>query len=235
MLTTIVIASSNPHKIREIRELLEPIGVTARGLDEIDHPAAADLEPPDETGTTFQDNADLKAMYYASALGLPCLADDSGLEVDALGGEPGIRSSRYSLDPGDHERNDPMPRDQRDRCNNRKLLDALESVPEERRAARFVCAMALAAIQDASPRVVARALGTMEGRIGMPGQPEPGGVPRGTNGFGYDPLLIVDTGATAAELTPHEKNARSHRGQATRRITERIAAWLRECEHEREQ
>jgi XTP/dITP diphosphohydrolase len=173
------------------------------GLDDVGL-AAAGAPSPVEDGETFADNARIKAVYYAKVAGRWCLADDSGLQVDALGGEPGVRSARYAGVGG--------TRGQRDEANNRKLLGALESVPDEKRTGRFVCAMCLA---DPGGRVVAETLGTVEGVIGR--------EPRGENGFGYDPLFrLPHLGCTSAELPPEQKNALSHRGEAARRMADRL-------------
>lgn len=193
----LVVASSNPHKIEEIEAVLAPCGFEVLGLAEA---GGADLEEPDETGATFEENARIKAIAYAQALGVPCLADDSGLEVDALGGEPGVRSARWSGVEGD--------RAARDAANNRKLVERIARVPEQARTARFVCAMCLAAPDGT---LLAESRGTFEGVVIE--------EPRGTNGFGYDPHMhLPDEGRTSAELSPEEKNARSHRGAATRAI-----------------
>jgi XTP/dITP diphosphohydrolase len=200
---TILFASSNPHKLDEVRQILTPLGIAVDGLDTLD----AIPDEPDEDQDTFTGNAALKARYYAHAIGRPCLADDSGLAVDALGGAPGVHSARYA--------GVGATRDERDAANNAKLLHALSDTPEALRTARFVCAMCLV---DADGSVIAEAVGTFEGRIGHEA--------RGTNGFGYDPLLILpDIGRSSAELPPDEKNARSHRGEATRALA-RAAGWV---------
>lgn len=205
---TIVLATQNPGKLAELRALLDGTPVEVLGL--ADCPGSPFPEPP-ETGSTFLDNATIKARAYARATGLACLADDSGLEVDALDGAPGVISSHYCTDG----REVGMPRDERDRANNEKLLDDLDAVPPDRRTARFVCVMVLA---SPAGDILATSRGTFEGRIGLPLTVDPDGVPRGTRGFGYDPLLLVADGRTAAELTPEQKNTRSHRGQALRAI-----------------
>lgn len=195
----ILLATANPGKVREIRQVAAGLPIEWCGLD-----AFGDLEPAEETGDTFAANARLKALHYAQLTGLSTLADDSGLEVDALGGEPGVHSARYGG----------IPRN--DAANNRKLVAALAGVPEERRTARFRCAMAFAHIGQ----VVLEASGTFEGRIID--------AARGTNGFGYDPhFLVPELGRTAAELPPHEKNARSHRGHALRRMLAELESFLR--------
>ncbi len=197
----LLFASLNPHKITEVRAIMGPHGIEVIGLD------ALRDQPPEavEDGRTFQDNARIKAVQYAQATGRLCLADDSGLEVDTLGGEPGVRSARYAGASG--------TRAERDAANNTKLLAQLRGVLAGRRTARFVCAMCLA---DKNGTVIAETHGTFEGVIAD--------APRGSNGFGYDPLLYLpDVGCTSAQLTPQQKNARSHRGEAARKMAERIA------------
>ena len=204
----LLFASSNSHKLDEVRAILAPLGIEVIGLDSL-----ADLPPePVEDGATFAANAAIKAIAYARATGLRCLADDSGLEVDALGGAPGVYSARYAQDHFSPGAFDALPRQERDEANNRKLLAALRSVPPEKRTARFVCAMCLA---DPDRRVLRETRGTFGGVVTD--------EPRGTNGFGYDPLLwLPEEGRTSAELSPEEKNARSHRGAAAREM----AQWL---------
>ncbi len=198
----IVVATGNPHKVEEIRAILGPTGLVVRSLDEVGGPFAE----PDETGRTFEANARIKAVAYARATGRTVLADDSGLEVDALGGEPGVDSAVWA---GSHG-----ARAERDARNNAKLAERMRGVAADRRAARFVCCMCLA---DASGRVLAETRGTFEGRIGE--------VPRGSHGFGYDPWLwLDDAGCSSAELPPEAKNARSHRGHAARAMAAAIRA-----------
>jgi XTP/dITP diphosphohydrolase len=192
----ILFATSNPHKIDEVGPVLAEAGVVLESLADLDR----DIPEPVEDGDTFAANAAIKARAYAAASGQPCLAEDSGLEVDALDGRPGVYSARYAGVDGD--------RATRDRANNAKLLQEIAAVPEEERAARFVCAMCVA---DPDGRIVVETRGTYEGTITS--------EPRGENGFGYDPLLFLpDVGKTSAELSPSEKNARSHRGAATRQL-----------------
>lgn len=215
----IVVATSNPHKVKEIREILAGLGLIGAGAEGtailgLDETGVAGLAEPEETGSTFAANARIKATSYARQTGMMCLADDSGLEVDALGGAPGVISSHYCTDG----REAGMTREDRDRANNHRLMRELAGVPKERRGARFVCVMALARPDGA---VVHESRGTFEGRIGVEGE-----VPRGSGGFGYDPLLLVgpDFVRTSAELTAVEKNARSHRGAALREM----ARWITE-------
>ncbi len=199
----ILLATSNPNKLREVREILAPTGFEVVGLDSL----AEQPPEPAEDETTFEGNARLKAVAYARATNYRCLAEDSGLEVDALDGAPGVYSARYATAEGSRE--------ERDRANNEKLLQALSGVPKEERGARFVCAMCLA---DPDGSIVAETQGRYEGLIAD--------APRGDNGFGYDPLLYLpDVCLTSAELNPEEKNARSHRGAAARamaRLLERL-------------
>lgn len=193
MSTQVLLATSNPHKLDEVRDILGAIGLDVVGLDTLD-----DVPPePIEDADTFEGNARLKAVGYARATGRRSLADDSGLEVDALGGAPGVHSARYA-GVGD-------TRDERDAANNAKLLAAMHGVPDAQRAARFVCCMCLA---DPDGTIVAEARGTFDGVLGR--------SPRGGHGFGYDPLLVLPEGVTSAELDPAQKNARSHRAQAAR-------------------
>ncbi len=226
----IVLATGNPHKVEEMRAILAGVahgaGVEVVGLRDL--PGGDRLPEPSETGLTFEANASIKALEYARATGRWCLADDSGLEVDALGGSPGVISSHYSSDG----RETGMSRSERDAANNARLLRELEGVPPERRTARFVCMMALARPgygPHQRPEVVALARGTFEGRIGLPGPP-PVGVPRGAHGFGYDPLFLVapEFARTSAEFEPIEKNRLSHRARAGEQMSERIRALARE-------
>ncbi|NLF29492.1 MAG: RdgB/HAM1 family non-canonical purine NTP pyrophosphatase [Planctomycetes bacterium] len=199
---TLVVATGNPGKLREIRQSLGELPVRVVGL--------RDLPPigePDETGDTFAANARDKATYYARATGHWCVADDSGLVVDALGGRPGVYSARYAAD----RCSDDAGRDIIDAANNARLLEELADVPDQCRTARFVCVLAL----SDGDRILLETSGTVEGRIAH--------APRGGNGFGYDPLfLLPDRGVTTAELSPDEKNAVSHRGQATRRFADEL-------------
>jgi XTP/dITP diphosphohydrolase len=196
----LVVATGNPHKVDEIRAILAPHGVRVLGLDDL----GASVPEPDEPGDTFEENAAIKARAYAAALGRTVLADDSGLEVDALGGRPGVHSARYA--------GVGATREERDAANNAKLLHELSGMPMDRRTARFVCVICVAAPDG---RVVATARGTFDGVIIE--------AARGSHGFGYDPLLFVpDAGCTSAELDPAEKNRRSHRGQAVRALVPKL-------------
>jgi len=193
----LVIATNNPGKLREFRELLDGCGF------ELVTPADLDVPfDPEETGSTFEENATIKATAAMRATGLPALADDSGLEVDHLGGRPGIFSARYAGD----DRTDPALSDE-DRV--RIVLDEMRGVPDAERAARFRCVIAIA-VPDGAVRTVD---GVFEGRLAH--------ATRGENGFGYDPIFVVpELGVTSAELPPDEKNAMSHRGQAALKARE---------------
>jgi XTP/dITP diphosphohydrolase len=212
----IVIATSNPHKVEELRAIFGGAshgGPEFIGLEEAAarEPArSAGLHEPEETGATFEQNAAIKALSYARQTGHTCLADDSGLEIDALGGRPGVTSSHYCTDG----RETGMTRAERDRANNDRVLRELAGVLPEVRTARFVCVMVLAAPDG---QVLARTRGTFEGRIGLETE-----VPRGGHGFGYDPLFLVapDFRRTSAELPPQEKNAQSHRAKAAAEMGE---------------
>ncbi|HEY2678537.1 MAG TPA: RdgB/HAM1 family non-canonical purine NTP pyrophosphatase [Steroidobacteraceae bacterium] len=194
-LKPLVLASANPGKLREFRSLLAGLPFAVLSLGELK------LSSPEETGTSFAANAILKARHAASASGSAAVADDSGLEVDALGGAPGIFSARYAGPLGSDE------------DNNAKLLRALEGLPFKRRQARYRCALAFVEADD----VPLIAEGVWEGFILE--------APRGTGGFGYDPYFWVpELGLTAAEIGPAEKNSRSHRGMAMRRLREMLQA-----------
>jgi XTP/dITP diphosphohydrolase len=188
---TVVLASSNAGKVRELNQLLGGLQL------EVVPQSHFNVADADETGLTFVENAILKARHAAQHTGLPALADDSGLEVVALHGAPGIYSARYAgAKASDAE-------------NLRKLLGLLKDVPEEKRGARFQCVLVyLRHALDPTPLICQ---GTWEGRILR--------EPRGANGFGYDPVFYVPTHAvSAAELSPELKNSLSHRGQALRQL-----------------
>jgi len=215
----ILIATTNPHKLDEIRAILKDPTYEWVSLDAL----AGEIEEPVEDQETFEGNAVLKARYYAKASGMLCLADDSGLEVDALNGEPGVRSARYSNTDG--------PRADRDAANNLALLNNLSDTPIEQRTARFVCAMVLVDGRQAKDEPFAVVRGALEGRILLidetddPVHPERG---RGSNGFGYDPVfLITRLNRTAAELTPDQKNQISHRGDAVRKMSAKVRELLK--------
>jgi XTP/dITP diphosphohydrolase len=189
-------ASTNPHKTQEIRELLAPHGIEVLAASE----SGKSLPEPVEDADTFEGNARLKATAYAAALGMPCLADDSGLEVLALGGAPGLRSARYA--------GRGSSRADRDQANRDKLLMELNALGAVDRSARLVCALCLA---DAQGQVLFTARGIAHATITH--------APRGVNGFGYDSLLLIpELGQTLAELPETEWNARSHRAAAIREL-----------------
>ena len=195
---TLVLASGNAGKLSELGAMLRPLGLLVRPQSDWFADEAV------EDGLTFIENALIKARHAARATGLAALGDDSGLVVDALGGRPGIRSSRYAGEAAD------------DQANNRKLLQALSGVAEAGRAAHFYCAMALMRYpEDPAPLL---ATGTWHGRILE--------APAGSGGFGYDPLFWVPgEGCSSAQLPPAVKNRLSHRGQA-------LAALMQQVEHE---
>ncbi len=189
-----LVATSNPHKTDEVRRLLSEYPLTISDLSEHDP-----LPSPEETGESFQANALIKSRYYSRLTGCNAVADDSGLEIDALGGEPGIHSSRYGGEETPHSE------------KMAKILAALADVPEEKRTARFRC---VAAVTYPDGREY-YAEGKMEGRIAL--------APQGEGGFGYDPIFFIpEVGLTAAELSPEQKDSLSHRGQAFRRLMEKL-------------
>lgn len=189
----LVLASANPHKAAEITEIL-----LAAGLDVETLPRPADVPEVVEDGLTLEDNARLKAVALCAATGLPAVADDTGLEVDALGGAPGVWSARYAGEDATYE------------DNVQKLLQELQGVPAERRTARF---STVALVRWPDGREVA-AIGEVEGDIVEEA--------RGAEGFGYDPVFrpAEGDGRTFAEMTPAEKHAVSHRGRAFRTLAE---------------
>ena len=191
---TLILATRNQGKVRELRDPLARFGFDVQSLPE-------DFPEIEENGTTFEENALIKARAVAEALGVAAAADDSGLEVDALGGAPGVYSARYSEDwPA-------VEGESKDERNNRKILAELEGVPAEKRTARFRCCMALV-IPGGEEIVVS---GAWEGSIGF--------KRAGANGFGYDPLFIdPELELTGAELTREAKMVRSHRGKALARL-----------------
>ena len=232
----ILLATSNPHKLDEIKNVFDGESV-AGGINwmlfsDLEAHLQYGMKEPVEDQDTFEGNAALKARHYAKFSQQICVADDSGIEVDALGGAPGVISARYSGVRG--------PRNEVDPANNIKLLEELAGVPVEERSARFVCVMCLVVPDflrgqlpggayahintpgDDVGQLIVR--GTVEGRILLPeeaddpARPEAG---RGDNGFGYDPLFVLPeghcfAGQTTAQLTPQDKNAISHRGAASR-------------------
>ena len=190
----LIAATNNAHKVVEFKRILEPLGFNVLSQKE----AGIHVEA-EETGTTFEENAYLKAKAVYDASGLPTVADDSGIAVDALNGAPGVYSARY----GGPSLNDV------DRYE--KLLHEMDGVPDEKRTARFVCAISLILSSDQ----VFGFTGVCEGKIGY--------GPRGENGFGYDPIFMVGDKSTA-ELLPEDKDKISHRGQALRKMEQMLSA-----------
>ncbi len=200
-MSSIVLATRNAGKIRELSAMLQTFDLDVKGLAEF--PYIGEIE---ETGVTFLENARIKARAVAQATGLVAVADDSGLEVDALGGAPGVYSARYAGEQGDDE------------ANNAKLLQELAHVPEEKRAARFRCVMVASAPNGAELAADA----AWEGRIAL--------APAGGNGFGYDPLFYLpEHGCTSAQLSKEDKNAQSHRGQALRQLLQNWPAFWKQA------
>ncbi len=204
MTQRIIVATGNPKKLVELQRILDGLDVELVTMGELG------LESPVEDGDTFEANALIKARAAAGVTGMPALADDSGLEVDALDGAPGVHSARYA--DGD---DDLTVGGDGDLANNRKLVRELAAIPEAERTARFVCAAALV-VPDVGEWT---RRGTMEGRIID--------EPRGEAGFGYDPYFVSEGETrTNAELAPAEKDARSHRGAAFRAIRADVEAAL---------
>ncbi|MBF5042790.1 RdgB/HAM1 family non-canonical purine NTP pyrophosphatase [Aggregicoccus sp. 17bor-14] len=189
----VLFATTNAGKLRELR------GLVGDALEVLGLADVAPIPEPSEDADTFEENAQLKARAYASASGLPALADDSGLCVDALGGRPGVLSARYA--PGD------------DRARYEKLLRELAGVPEAQRTASFRCALALAQPGGGAIQVE---VGECRGAIAH--------APRGTHGFGYDPVFLLADGRHLAELTSEEKGRLSHRGAAFRLMRPHLLA-----------
>ena len=199
----IVIATRSSHKLRELRELLSLRHTDLVSLDELGVPG-----DPVEDGLTFETNAWIKARFAATATGMPALADDSGIEVDALDGGPGVRTRRYAGEQAT------------DQENNAKLLGALNGLGPAERGARYVCVLAFATPSlDGGPPDVVTARGTCRGRIAI--------APRGSGGFGYDPIFEPvpepPGGRTFGEWSPAEKNEISHRARAARRMSRKLA------------
>lgn len=197
--TNLVLASGNRGKLAELQQMLSPLGLSV-------HPQQAFAVPEaDETGLSFVENAILKARNAAQHSGHFALADDSGLEVDCLNGKPGIYSARFAGP------------DASDKDNVSKLLSLLETEPEASRSARFRCVLVLMRhAEDPTPLICQ---GTWEGRIAL--------APSGDNGFGYDPVFwVADHQCCAAELSPEQKNALSHRGQALRQLLTTLPAFI---------
>lgn len=193
MKDTIVLATHNAGKIREFKGALEPLGYDVVSV----HDVISSIQEPEETGTTFAENARIKALYYMKATGMPCLADDSGIVVDALDGRPGVYSARYAGPECDDEK------------NNQKLIEELSIVAPEKRTAHYACDLVLV-FPDGREY---EAQGTCEGLIRD--------FYAGDGGFGYDPLFYLPQfKKTMAEITLEEKNAISHRGKALKKLVE---------------
>jgi len=193
----VVLATGNAGKLRELREILAGHSLEVVAQSELG------IESPVEDGNTFVENALIKARHAARIAQLPAIADDSGLEVDALGGQPGLHTARYAGPVADEN------------ANNEKLLAELADVPDARRGARYRCAMVFVRAADDPSPIIAEA--SWEGRIGR--------ERRGTGGFGYDPLFIVAGGTlTVAEMPSAEKNRVSHRGKALAALGEKMKA-----------
>lgn len=193
-----VMATKNQKKLAELTRILRPLSIEV--LCETD--IAGGFPEVEETGASFEENALLKARSAMEATGLPAVADDSGLCVDALGGRPGVFSARYAGEPSGDE------------ANNRKLLEELKEIPSEKRTARFVSA--IACIFPDGREFTVR--GECEGKIGF--------TPCGQNGFGYDPLFLTEKGCFA-EISAGEKDAISHRGKALRLFAEKLPEYLK--------
>ena len=194
----LLLATTNQHKLEEYRAIFAGLPFTLLSLRDVE----LDTMDVEETGTTFLANAQLKALAYAQASGLLSLADDSGLEIDALGGAPGVYSARFAgVDTSYEER-------------FRIIFEKLQGLPQEQRSARFRCVITIA-----EPSGYQRSVdGTIEGVITE--------EPRGSNGFGYDPIFLVPAfGKTTAELSPEQKNQISHRGQAGRTARALLEIW----------
>lgn len=193
----VVLATGNAGKLRELRAILASHGLEVVAQSELG------IEAPVEDGSTFVENALIKARHAARIARLPAIADDSGIEVDALGGRPGLHTARYAGPVADED------------ANNEKLLAELAETPDARRGARYRCAMAFVRAADDPSPIVAEA--SWEGRIAR--------ERRGTGGFGYDPLFIVAGGTlTVAEMPSAEKNRVSHRGKALAALAEKMKA-----------
>lgn len=189
-----VIATNNSKKRVELDRILNPLGIQAVTAEQ----AGVNLEEVEETGNTFEENAELKAVAACDLSGLPAVADDSGLMVDALDGAPGIYSARYA---GENAT---------DADRIAKLLKEMQDVPMEKRTARFVSAVCC--VFPDGRKIVVR--GECEGTIGL--------APQGKDGFGYDPVFVTQSGKTFAELSPQEKDAISHRGIALRKLADQL-------------
>ncbi len=195
-ISEIILATTNRGKLAELKKMLGDYPVTIGGLEDF-----GAMDPIEETGSTFVENARQKALHYSTLLNRCVLADDSGLQVDALDLAPGVYSARFAGVEGNN----------RDLANNRKLLECLTEIPDQKRTARFCCSLCLCN----NGKVLLEVSGFLEGKITT--------SPKGTNGFGYDPIFYVaEKGRTVAELTDREKNDISHRGQALRKLVKEL-------------
>ncbi len=197
---TFVIASNNPKKVKELNRILNPMGITAKTAKEIN----VTLDDVEETGTSFVENARLKARAAFKRTGLPCIADDSGLMVDALNGAPGVYSARYSGN------------DATDKSNNEKLLNEMANIQPTQRTAKFICV--ICCILENGKEIIAH--GECIGRIAM--------QPSGEGGFGYDPLFLTQDGRSYAQLSSEEKDKISHRGNAIRILKQQLSQYISE-------
>lgn len=193
-----LIASNNQHKVVELNRILNPLGINAVTPKEY----GVDLGDVEETGTTFAENAEIKAMSAYKKTSMPTVADDSGLMVDALDGRPGVYSARYA---GENAT---------DKDRYTKLLLEMKDVPEDKRTAHFVSS--ICCILD--EKTIIKVEGTVEGKIAY--------QPKGEDGFGYDPVFITQSGKTFAQLSSDEKDAISHRGNALRKLKEEIIKYI---------
>lgn len=198
----LVLATTNKGKIKELAKAFIDLPVEILSLEQF-----GDIPEAIEDGSTFSENALLKAQYYASVTGYPCLADDSGLAVDILDGAPGVHSARYA---GVHAG---------DKKNNAKLVEQLHAHNVNSSTAQFMCSMVIVAPEDHTGIFPMMAEGICKGVVRD--------IPKGTNGFGYDPYFYLDDGdRTLAEMSPSEKNKISHRGHAIRQIQEQLARYF---------
>ncbi len=204
---TLIFATGNAHKTQEVRAILKDLPLEIKSLKE----AGIDVEIV-EDGTSFEENALIKARTVYAATGLPVLADDSGIEIDALDGAPGVYSARFLGEDTPYTE------------KNATILETLKPIPEELRGADFRCVMAAVLPMKKDGVTEAREIteeGRIDGRIAH--------APAGENGFGYDPIFYLpDRGCTSAELSPEEKNAISHRGLALEAMKKHLQAWLLE-------
>lgn len=204
---TLVFATRNKGKVAELQALLAEAGIAVCSLAELEAARGIALPEVVEDGATFYDNALLKARAIAAVTGLPALADDSGLIVDALGGAPGVYSARYAGEPSD------------DAANNAKLLAELAEVPAAKRTARFIASLVFCDVAGGQEQLIA-AQGVCEGSILT--------APRGAGGFGYDPLFLsADAGVSFAELSVAQKSQFSHRARAMSAMGSRLKAYLK--------